>query len=48
MLFDLSDDPGETRNLVLDVDKENILSEHRDMLCDWLAETNDSFPMPAR
>jgi arylsulfatase A-like enzyme len=35
MLFDLVDDPGETRNLAADPDHESTLVEHRRMLKEW-------------
>jgi arylsulfatase A-like enzyme len=35
MLFDLAEDPGETRNLARDTAHASVLAEHRDMLDRW-------------
>jgi len=44
-LFDLTVDPGETRNLVPSTAAEPILRQHRDLLRGWLAETGDDFSL---
>lgn len=43
LLFDLEDDPGETRNLAALPSYADELQRHRDLLARWVAETNDSF-----
>ena len=42
-LFDLSADPGETRNLAGDSAHRAALGEHRAALAEWCASTNDPF-----
>ena len=48
-LFDLDADPGETKNLAAapDAAAEKLLAEHRALLKQWCARTNDAFPVPA-
>lgn len=41
--FDLSTDPGETRNLASHPDVQDELNRHRSMLKDWLRKTADPF-----
>ena len=43
-LFDMELDPGEVRDLTLDPDSRDILEDHRRMLDEYIAETNDDFP----
>jgi arylsulfatase A-like enzyme len=47
-LFDLSGDPGETRNLVHEKSAAPILKQHRDLLRKWIAETHDDFLSPIK
>ena len=42
-LFDLELDPGETRSIV---SNGAVLSEHRRLLDQWIAETKDDFVRP--
>ena len=44
-LFDMADDPGETRNLAEDPAHEQTLQRHRALLADWLRRTTDRFPV---
>ena len=44
-LFDLEQDPGELRNLVLDESSRSVLGEHRQMLNGYIESTNDNFPL---
>ncbi len=46
-LFDLEADPGETTNLTADEAHRAALDEHRKLLSDWAAETEDVFPLVA-
>ncbi len=46
-LFDLSQDPGETRNLAREPAAAGILREHRALLAQWIADTGDDFVPPA-
>ncbi len=39
-LFDISQDPGETRNLIEDSSVSGIVSDHRDMLRQWCEATD--------
>ena len=43
MLFDLEEDPGETRNLALNTAAGEELNRHRRLLQRWCTETEDSF-----
>jgi len=43
-LFDLANDPGETRNLAAEPSARDALDRHRDLLRRWLARTTDPFP----
>ncbi|MCX7015010.1 MAG: sulfatase-like hydrolase/transferase [Candidatus Sumerlaeota bacterium] len=45
-LFDLREDPGETRNLVASADRQAVVADHRRRLAEWIAETSDAFVMP--
>jgi arylsulfatase A-like enzyme len=47
-LFDLHLDPGEVNNLVRQSDSSAILREHRALLMDWIAETEDDFRLPTK
>jgi len=40
-LYDLSEDPHETKNLVHDPASRNVLAEHRRILQQWILETDD-------
>ena len=44
-LFDLDQDPGELRNLVLEEAARNRLDEHRRLLNGYIKSTNDNFPL---
>ena len=46
MFFDLEDDPGETRNLALEVEGDAELDRHRALMRQWCAQTGDSFAQP--
>jgi choline-sulfatase len=46
MLFDLYADPGEMRNLALIPASQEELSNHRRLLRQWMAETDDRFAVP--
>jgi len=46
MLFDMVNDPGETKNLVGQPGTETVLKQHRAYLADWTAKTGDAFPVP--
>ncbi len=46
MLFDMQADPGETRNLAYQADYAAELKRHRDLLRDWLRQTEDEFVAP--
>jgi arylsulfatase A-like enzyme len=46
-LFDLSKDPGETRNLAYDPSLREVKQEHRRKLEGWIKETRDEFRFPA-
>jgi arylsulfatase A-like enzyme len=43
MLFDLKNDPGETRNLAANPEFANELQRHRRLLTEWQAATKDTF-----
>jgi arylsulfatase A-like enzyme len=43
-LFDLELDPGETQNIASNT---AVLSEHRQLLDQWIAETKDDFVRPS-
>ena len=43
VLFDLQQDPGETKNMVTDPGLSTTLSRHRKLLDDWMKKTNDPF-----
>lgn len=40
-LFDMKNDPGETKNLVNDPVCQEVLEKHRTLLNDWCSKTND-------
>ena len=42
-LFDLNNDPGETKNLVGAPDAESVLLEHQTLLAQWCRDTSDDF-----
>ncbi|NND32423.1 MAG: sulfatase-like hydrolase/transferase [Saprospiraceae bacterium] len=42
-LFDLKNDPGETRNLAYDPDYLPFLKQHRILLRRWMSDTEDNF-----
>ena len=44
-LFDLEADPGEITNLAATPAHRSALNQHRKLLSDWAAETNDKFPL---
>jgi arylsulfatase A-like enzyme len=43
-LFDLEQDPGETRSLVPECEARNVLEDHRRMLNQYIESSNDNFP----
>jgi arylsulfatase A-like enzyme len=45
-LFDLENDPGETQNLAYKPAMQAVVQEHRNLLRDWMQETEDTFAMP--
>lgn len=46
MLFDMENDPGETRNLAYGNDKRSVLTDHRQLLNEWIEKTRDEFEVP--
>jgi arylsulfatase A-like enzyme len=44
-LFDIDEDPGEMNNLVADPDYRELLQEHRNLLREYIARTDDFFPV---
>ncbi len=46
MLFDLKDDPGETKNLAYGSTVKGVLERHRTLLGNWMQQTHDDFIMP--
>ncbi len=42
-LFDMSKDPGETRNLAKDPAYAKVLDEHREFFADWRKKTDDTY-----
>lgn len=42
-MFDMQEDPGETRNLAPDKDHAEELHRHRELLADWCRKTGDPF-----
>ena len=46
-LFNMQDDPGETRNLAVDSAFGSVLASHREILREWAAETDDRFSTPS-
>ena len=46
MLFDLEQDPGETRNLAREPEAGASLDQHRARLRQWCAQTGDAFALP--
>jgi arylsulfatase A-like enzyme len=42
-LFDLDLDPGETTNLVQRPEMKATVEAHRDILREWIKQTNDTF-----
>jgi choline-sulfatase len=45
VLFDMEKDPGETINLSLDPRYKSVVVRHRNILIDWMKETNDPFSL---
>ena len=45
-LFDLQNDPGETKNLAGEAEMKTVLERHRDLLRRWVDETKDNFKVP--
>jgi arylsulfatase A-like enzyme len=43
-LYDLAQDPGETRNVAADPAHQAALARHREILAAWKSETRDPFP----
>jgi hypothetical protein len=43
-LFDMVNDPGETRNLAANPEYTEQLEKHRAYLAEWLAKTDDTYP----
>ncbi|UCD29205.1 MAG: sulfatase-like hydrolase/transferase [Planctomycetota bacterium] len=48
MLFDMKDDPGETKNLAYDsgMAMTKVVEQHRELLGKWIERTGDYFKMP--
>jgi arylsulfatase A-like enzyme len=44
-LFDIHADPGQTRNLVTDGDYQAVLKANRQMLREWVEQTQSPFPL---
>ena len=44
-LFDLTEDPHEIRNLAADMEHQSVLNEHRELILEWAAATDDEFPL---
>ena len=44
-LFDLDDDPYEQKNLIDDIDHAAIKQQLYDRLVQWIADTDDSWPI---
>ena len=44
--FDLEADPGETSNLAQQPEMKEIVETHRNMLRQWIQQTNDTFVLP--
>jgi hypothetical protein len=42
-LIDMQHDPGEMNNLAVDPQYGEILDAHRELLREWIRETDDSF-----
>ena len=42
----MQQDPGEMKNLALDPQYLEILRAHRELLQEWILETEDSFVIP--
>lgn len=47
-LFDMQEDPGETRNLAPDKDHAEELNRHRELLAEWCRKTKDPFSVGLR
>ena len=45
-LFLMSEDPGETNNLVDNPEYREVVQKHREYLRQWIEETNDDFEVP--
>jgi hypothetical protein len=46
VLFDIQNDPGETKNLAYQADYSADLTHHRRLLQEWIAQTDDDFTAP--
>lgn len=46
-LFDLQEDPGETKNLAAKPEQKTVLTAHRAKLQEWIKQTKDPFAFPA-
>ena len=42
-LFDMANDPGETRNLANNPEYTGQLGKHRELFANWLKETDDRY-----
>jgi len=47
-LYDMENDPGETRNVAADPLVREALDAHREILRRWMSETTDTFPAPPK
>ncbi len=47
-LFDMTSDPGETKNLSADPAHRDTLQRHRKMLAEWCRKTGDPFPVASK
>jgi choline-sulfatase/glucosamine-6-phosphate deaminase len=45
-LFDMQDDPGETRNLSVDASHQPVLEEHRGLLKRWIGQLDLAPELP--
>ena len=45
-LFDMQEDPGETRNLSLDKTQQSVLEDHRAMLEQWIGQLDLAPDLP--
>lgn len=42
-LFDMTRDPGETKNLAGNPEYAEVLKKHRQLFADWLKKTDDTY-----